>query len=85
MRKELLIHITGQGTQDDRVRLRKRLSCAARGLGLTAQIEEDTGNDGQLSAFLGDDVIIEGLAQTEVIEKRIEEILSQTIASRDSS
>lgn len=77
MCNQLHIRIAGQGTQDDRIRLRKRLACAARGLGLTACIDEVAEYDGQLRAILDNEVITEGVAQTEEIEKSLKDILSQ--------
>lgn len=63
---------------EDELRLHKRISCAARALGIELAIETRRGDSGTPRILIDGRLLLEGLPRTEDIEQRLADWLAVT-------
>ena len=66
---------------EDALRLYKRVSCAARALGIALTIESQRANGDEPHILIDDSVLVEGLLRTEDIEQRLGDWLTAAKAT----
>ncbi|MBI1285932.1 MAG: thioredoxin family protein [Thiobacillus sp.] len=69
MSSTLTVRIVADG--EDALRLHKRVSCAARALGVELTIESQISDSKTPRLLIDDSVLLEGLPRTEDIEQRL--------------